>query len=254
MTDDNYKRRGGPARLGDLVEDVTAWLPKLTDAQWADRDAVVAEAKRRQEAADRQRDLRLRATMLRDCGFGAKARTGALAAAGGGDGDEPPLRTKATDHALAFVKADFGRANGRNVLILAGGTGAGKTTAATLCALLSASDAPALIRAGELERRGRYDRDFGRWLDGRSLLVLDDLGTEPLDGKGYFVALLDELVDRFCSDEKPLIVTTNLAVNRTRPDDQPQITERYEARVVSRMLESATWAACGNDDLRRGQR
>jgi DNA replication protein DnaC len=253
MTDDPYKRRNTATALGDvLAGEVASWLPSLTDAQWADRDAVVAEAKRRQAIADRHRDLRLRATMLRDCGFGARARAGALAAAG--VGDEPPRRTKATEHAFDFAEADFGRVNGRNVLILAGGTGAGKTTAATLVALLSTSEAPALIRAGELERRGRYDRDFGRWLDGRTLLVLDDLGTEPLDGKGYFVALLDELVDRFCSDEKPLIVTTNLAVNRTRPDDQPQITERYEARVVSRLLESATWAACGNDDLRRGQR
>jgi DNA replication protein DnaC len=250
MNDDNYRRRGGPARLGDLVDDVTAWLPKLTDAQWADRDAVVAEAKRRQADRERENALHLRADLLRQSGFGNRAVDTGLAEA-----LAPAKATEAMRLAHDFIASNFGRDNERNVLILAGGTGTGKTSAAALCALLSPLSAPALIRAGMLERRGRYDRgELGPWLDSRSLLVIDDLGTEPLDGKGYFVALLDEIVDRFHDDRKPLVITTNLAVRRAKPDEQPQIEERYEARIVSRLLESATWAACGNHDLRRGQR
>jgi DNA replication protein DnaC len=158
---------------------------------------------------------------------------------------DQPLDTPALRLARSFAE---GR---KRVLVLAGGTGAGKTTAATWYALAGISTAPAFVRAGELEARGRYDKELRAWLRSRSLLVVDDIGAEVLDGKGVFGSLLDEIVDAFYGDRKPLILTTNLAQRRKDAGGEPQFIERYGERIASRMREVGRWGDCGNVDLRR---
>jgi DNA replication protein DnaC len=128
------------------------------------------------------------------------------------------------------------------MLALAGGVGVGKTTAAAWLALKREDSAPGFIRAGELERRGRYDRQLAEWLVSRTSLVIDDLGAEVLDSKGVFVSLLDQEIDRSYSKRSTLVITTNLL--------ETQVAERYGGRMWSRFNQRGAWGNCGMRDLR----
>lgn len=151
--------------------------------------------------------------------------------------DDPGL-TRALEHARAFVAQTE-----RAVLVLLGGTGTGKTTAATWIAREVGGSRPVMVAATTLERRGRYDTAFAARLDTATLVVLDDLGVEPMDAKGYFAALVDELVDRAYRDHRRLVVTSNA--------DLAELRDRLGARVGSRFVQAAMTAACGDVDLRR---
>lgn len=230
-------------------------------AFWEARDAQVRDDLAQQRAKEIAEARAKRCVYLRgdDARFPALAVEHALVA-----GDTP-----ARMHVQKFA------AGTRRVLVLMGSVGTGKTTAATEYALEHGGSAPGFVRATELEARGRYadrdspslqlrDRDIRAWLRTRSLLVLDDLGAEYLDGKGAFRSLLDEVIDMFYGDKKRLIITTNLKHARTPPDpkkpppkgaptEEPQLAERYGARVMSRLFEVGLRGDCGNVDLRRPQ-
>ena len=148
------------------------------------------------------------------------------------------IETPALGHAREFVA---GKMTG---LLLAGGVGSGKTHAATWATYVIGERYPGFIRATELERRGRYDHDLTKWIAKRGTLVIDDVGVEPMDGKGYFLSLLDEIIDQFWGSCRRLILTTNLTAK--------QFADRYSARTWSRLCEMATIAECGKEDLRRG--
>ena len=74
------------------------------------------------------------------------------------------------------------------------------------------------------------------------LLVVDDLGAEYLDAKGFFGSLFDELVDCRYTSKLPTIITSNL--------DAAGFAARYGARVVDRIREAGRFIACGNTSLR----
>jgi hypothetical protein len=240
-----------------------AQVPGPEDAAfWDVQDAKVANdlaARRAQDAADARAK---RAAYLRgdDARFPVLAVEHALLASD----------TLALAHVRKFAAGD------RGALVLMGGVGAGKTTAATEYALEHGGSAPGFVRASELEARGRYadrdspkdgqlrDRDIRAWLRTRTMLVIDDLGAEYLDGKGAFRSLLDETLDLFYGDKKRLIITTNLKTKRAAidpkkpppkgtPPEEPQLAERYGARVMSRLFEVGMRGECGNIDLRRPQ-
>jgi len=220
----------------EVLEDVLPiTVPTWDDDFWVARDAEVA-AERAREAQERtSASLRARAASLREtAGFPARAVEGALEA----------LETTALVAARKFVGSD------RSVAVLAGGVGAGKTTASAWIALYGRSGSPAFLRAAELEARGRYDKDLRTWLRGKTLLVIDDLGAEMLDGRGNFQALLDEIIDSFYGDRKKIVITTNL-IARSNDKKNPQFIERYGERIASRLYEVGTWADCGVTDLRR---
>lgn len=146
------------------------------------------------------------------------------------------VETPASQVAKRFVESDA------RILVLAGGTGTGKTSAAAWVALEAGGFSPGYVRAGELEARGRYDRDLRIWLRSRSMLTIDDLGVEVNDQHGNFQSLLDEVFDMFYGDRKRVVVTTNVK--------RPAIVERYGRRVASRLHEAGAWGSCGEDDLR----
>lgn len=152
--------------------------------------------------------------------------------------NQEPTSTPAVQAAEKFLGSTSA------ALVLLGGTGCGKTTAATWVAFRRGGDRPGFVTAAELERRGRYDHEHTAWLFERTLLVLDDLGVEPLDGKGYFRGLLDELINAFYADGRRFVLTTNL-------DMRPDIAERYGDRLVSRLREVGLVEQCGAVDLRR---
>ena len=63
--------------------------------------------------------------------------------------------------------------------------------------------------------------------------MLDDLGAEYVDAKGSFLVDLDELIDTYYGDERPLVITTNL----TKDDFKA----RYGARIERRVRECGKW-------------
>lgn len=155
--------------------------------------------------------------------------------------DDLAVYTPAIEHARAFVAQQQ-----HTILILLGGPGSGKTTAATWIAREIGGRSPGMIDSTELERRGRYDHTLGDWLAERTFTVIDDFGVEPMDGKGYFRALVDGIANRAYKHRRRLVITANIA--------PAELKERLGDRIWSRVCEAAGpsgIAECGNDDLRR---
>jgi len=135
------------------------------------------------------------------------------------------------------------------ILVLAGSVGCGKTTAAAWW--LSQQEpahkyvkttSPVFIPTFRFERLSRYsDADMAR-VERARRLVVDDIGTEFLDTKGNFVALLRGLVDARYADGLPMVITTNLSA-----DD---FASRYGERTIDRLREVGAFAFIDAPSLR----
>lgn len=223
MTDE---RRTGPTTIASALHLVPASLAAMTDEQWAEHDARIA--------AQRQRDGDLAASTR------ASARTQDLLEAGfPRRALDESIRADERRSAIARVRA--WEPGERNVLVISGDKGCGKTVAATWWARRQRCT-PRFVRASTFAASSRYDRDKrDAWLAAPAL-VLDDLGTEYLDDKGSFLVDLDELIDVFYGDRRPLIVTTNLKLEPFRA--------RYGARIEDRLRESAAFFAATGGSMR----
>jgi hypothetical protein len=215
-------------------------LPPLDDeAAWAERDQQTLAAIAAEAAKARREGLAKRARQLvADFGFPPRAMTIAeqvavarferrqLPPAAGGPPTEP-VNTLMLDAARAWVSS------GKPILVLAGSYGTGKTVAACALALASQTERWTFLRAAELARSSRYARgERDEVLAGG--MVLDDLGAEYLDGKGSFLVDLDELVDSYYANGRPLVITTNASAKTFK--------ERYQSdRLISRLREAALW-------------
>lgn len=218
------------ARHGDIEDIATALqralesagLSPADDAAWAARDAEVAAQRKAAEDAERRAVLEHRARELLEPqhGFPVRALQHAMAP---------------TDTEAMRVVRDW-KWRQRNVLVLSGAAGVGKTVAACFPALQSAATWR-FVGASEFFASSRYDREARDRLFS-SALVLDDLGTEYQDSKGSAAADLDELADRFYASRRPLIITTNISA--------ADLPVRYPLeRVLSRWRECAVWRELG---------
>lgn len=130
-----------------------------------------------------------------------------------------------------------------SAVVLAGDPGTGKTVAAAWYALTSPKSAVMrFARASQLARASRFGAEWKAWLAAPALCI-DDLGSEYTDAKGSFLADLDELIDAFYSDRRPLIVSTNVPGK--------DFAERYSARIRDRLHECARWVPLAGKSLRR---
>jgi DNA replication protein DnaC len=237
--DDRYDRKGEPASADELFSGVKNFDPPTlgySPEWWAKRDQEVAEQRAKDAAAAELSRMTTRAGELRDNGFPERFVTTAL--------------SELTDTTAMQIARRFAYLP-KKLLVLAGGVGAGKTTAATWVALKGQDLRPGFMRINELERRGRYDRKLDEWLKDKTSLVIDDVGAEFMDGKGAFRSLMDEIVDMFYAARRTLVMTTNLRP-RQGDGEQEQFFERYGERVWSRLSQSGVWGDCGTLDLRRG--
>lgn len=233
MTKPDEKRTGSTSITSALRVVTDLAIPdsiaSLTDEQWAERDAQVAAATAKRIEADEDERARSRTRDLQAAGFPVRAL-------------EESLRADRTRPAISRVLS--WACDERNVLVISGDKGCGKTVASTWWARRQAFT-PRFVRATTFAASSRYDREDPR---GRQAilsapgLVLDDLGTEFLDEKGSFLVDLDELIDVYYADRRPLIVTTNLKLEQFR--------ERYGARIEDRMRESAVFYSVSGGTLR----
>lgn len=245
MSEDNYDRATGVRQLNELVPHVEGFeeLPLLGHPPewWEQRDREIAEQRALDTAQLEQQRMTTRAGELRDNGFPELFVSAALSIL------EDTTAMQAARHFMHHVE----HLPKKRLLILAGGVGAGKTTAATWIALKSQDPRPAFVRVNELERRGRYNKAFDELLEQKTSLVIDDVGAEFLDGKGAFRSLMDEIIDSFYANRRTLILTTNLRPKRKSEDEQEQFFERYGERAWSRLTQSGVWVDCGTRDLRK---
>lgn len=132
----------------------------------------------------------------------------------------------------AIVELGKWRFDERNVVVINGHVGCGKTVAAARWCM-GVTNRIRFVRAPTFAASSRYDRELRALYYDAEGLCLDDLGAEYADKKESFLVDLDELVDTFYSDRRPLLITTNMksAVFKTR----------YGARVWDRLSQCANW-------------
>jgi hypothetical protein len=217
-----------PKKVADLVDfdAMLAWTPE----QWAEYERKLPEPKRQEPwipSAGQAHLGKSRRALMLERGWPLRA----VEAAEQADPTKPAIAKLAEwDHAV------------RNIAVLSGPAGTGKTVgAAHWC--LKQRERVRFGRASTFAASGRYNaeqRAFWYESDG---LCLDDLGAEYLDAKGSFLVDLDELIDTYYADRRPLLITTNLAMTDFKA--------RYGRRVEDRIRECAMWFVVGGDSLRR---
>jgi len=155
----------------------------------------------------------------------------------------------------AIERARDATAKGACFVVLSGDVGMGKSVAAATWLLERARAVANGAPVSEWPRWGRWihAHQLARLndLDGRGigdleacpLLVLDDLGAEFLDGKGWLSAALDSLVYQRHGNRRPSMLTTNLPA--------AAFLARYGGRIGSRLRECAAFVELAGVDLRR---
>jgi hypothetical protein len=101
---------------------------------------------------------------------------------------------------------------------------------------------PVWITAAALARLDHFSDAALKPIMTAPLLVLDDLGAEFYDSKGFFGSLFDELVDVRYGGKLPTVVTSNL--------NSKAFADRYGQRVVDRICEAGRFVGCGNTSMR----
>jgi DNA replication protein DnaC len=220
----------GGKPLADVLSSLDIPVPALSEEQWAARDATCAAAREREAARDRERGVRERIESLRAAGHSERALLTI---------QRPDLDL--TSPALAHMRTwDPTGPTEKNILVLSGPVGTGKSVAVTWWAAQQGRT-PVCVTAMTFARQSRYDSRRDDLLTAPAL-ILDDLGSEFVDDKGSFLVDLDELIDTYYRALRPLVITTNCTVDVFRA--------RYGTRVFDRLLESGEFYAVGGPSLR----
>lgn len=151
------------------------------------------------------------------------------------------------------------RENKKPILGISGGPGTGKTVSAIDCICrrlddpmnwnMEATLTPQFrggrmlfVTATAIVRWDRYDAEEMERLLHPSLLIIDDMGVEPLDQKGFAASIFDEVVDARYSGRGTTIITTNLSAK--------SFERRYGVRVWDRLRERGAWFGVGDKSMR----
>lgn len=140
--------------------------------------------------------------------------------------------------------------NGNSNMLITGNVGAGKTYLLTACANLCAELSKSIFFVTAFSLGNTFlnvytnatdARDIFATLTETDVLLIDDLGTEPVFN-GVTAQLLFSLINERIVNKKQTFVTTNLSLNNIR--------ERYDERIFSRLIDqNITFVAqlVGND-------
>lgn len=239
MTDQSERRREAVS-AGEIAESLVPQdlAARMSDDEfWRRREAEMQREAR--QAAEQTR--RQRVALM--CTYGAPQRIAELVVSPEYD---PQQTAPALLQRVLSAGGEGGGAGGVTgrgcTAVLSGGVGVGKTAAAVWWQMRWGGARPAFIRAAAFAAAGRYDRRHREQWTMASSLVLDDLGVEYADAKGSLLADLDELVDLYHAERRPLVITTNLVAEDFR--------ERYRARIASRVRADGGWLSIPGPDQR----
>lgn len=126
----------------------------------------------------------------------------------------------------------------RPILVMLGGTGCGKTSAAAWsCAWHAGSYTK--TRALEMAHRAMFGAESQAWqsLMRANMLVIDDIAREP---DAHAVAAFEDAIDE--RQSRPTIVTGNIT--------KAELAQRYGGRVASRLAESGAVVWLDGQDMR----
>jgi DNA replication protein DnaC len=91
-------------------------------------------------------------------------------------------------------------------------------------------------------RMEAYDGRFDTVCEHAGPVVVDDIGSEYLDGKGWFLQAFDAFIDaRYC-EYRPTLITTNLSAEDFK--------RRYSGRVVDRIREGGSYYEFKGESMR----
>jgi len=135
---------------------------------------------------------------------------------------------------------------GKSMVALSGGVGCGKSAAAARYAIgaIRRARTTMWLQAWHLSRLSAFDAEvFTRYTEA-PVLVIDDIGAEYQDEKGFWMMMLGGIInDRYDNDATMTILTTNLS--------GPRFKERYGERISDRIREIGVFAELPNGSLRR---
>lgn len=133
-------------------------------------------------------------------------------------------------------------ASGRNMCVLHGTTGNGKTYAGAHACRVKGSF---WLYADDYRAVGTYGEEAGKLryrAHSAALLVFDDLMEKANDNDGHWKQKVLSLVDARLRGGQRTIITTNLDLRALGQEYGPRLSDR---------LRTATWVHCGNTSLRR---
>lgn len=98
------------------------------------------------------------------------------------------------------------------------------------------------VSVSALSRISQYDEESIRGIERVRLLVIDDIGAEYSDAKGYSRSMFDALINARYADQLRTVLTTNLTGK--------QFKERYGERIADRIREAGRFVELDSASLR----
>lgn len=152
--------------------------------------------------------------------------------------DRDPIECDALVSVCSFLKSNH------SLLVLSGGVGTRKTGSACYALVcgpgvfVTAEDLGQIALAKTEKNQEAWNR-----VRKAQTLIIDDLGLEYLDDKGWFFKVLNGLIDHRYSSKLKSIMTTNIDSNTFK--------QLYGDRIVDRIREKGRWVNLGGISARR---
>ncbi len=136
-----------------------------------------------------------------------------------------------------------------SLLVLSGGVGTRKSGSA--CWALSQREGGIYVQADELLPIAFEDKPRYLLLKRAPVVIVDDLGTEGPDDKGYWHRTFNTLVNAWYAGCRKVVFTCNMTKQQFKlPPDKGG----YGERVVDRIRECGRWISLGGESVRGQQR